>query len=388
MGCPSADLVVATGRRPCDGRRREPPATPDYAAKLRAQVDELQKSLASLLDVAKRGGGGIGGGRGGDDDVGARGSGVPDLPSLPEEIKDDAEIKKLYAQHLREMLKLQLNIGRESRVVELERLRTEMVQLKDGIVPPKGGAAQQQQPYPPYPPPLRVLSARAPALRTEPRRASVPAAATATAVPEPSLRRVSGRGPRGRFGTRGRAAAEGMTPDPRPFTRLSPPPRATRRRASPENAPSAGRQSRRSKTSGPNGVALRPAERPDRAGEDGPAPRGGRRQRIRGERQRVRVSDSSQRRRLVLQRRPARALATGSWRDVPRVTVRVMMEGAGPMDLKDSPSHSWRALRGPRTLARRLRRAVRARAAHGTIRFDRAGAARYKRRAVSFAESR
>ena len=32
-----------------DGRRREPPATPDYAAKLRAQVDELQKSLASLL---------------------------------------------------------------------------------------------------------------------------------------------------------------------------------------------------------------------------------------------------------------------------------------------------------------------------------------------------
>ena len=164
----------------------------------------MQKSLASLLDVAKRGGGGIGGGRGGDDDVGARGSGVPDLPSLPEEIKDDAEIKKLYAQHLREMLKLQLNIGRESRVVELERLRTEMVQLKDGIVPPKGGAAQQQQPYPPYPPPPPgYYQPGYQPLRTEPRRASVPAAATATAVPEPSLRRVSGRGPRGRFGTRG-----------------------------------------------------------------------------------------------------------------------------------------------------------------------------------------
>ena len=46
---------------------------------------------------------------------GGRGAGRVDVPALPDEIKDDAEIKSLYAQHLREMLKMQLNIGRESR---------------------------------------------------------------------------------------------------------------------------------------------------------------------------------------------------------------------------------------------------------------------------------
>ena len=327
MGAPyGADrsLVAVAAATRGDGRRREPPATPDYAAaKLRTQVDELQKSLASLLDVAKRGGGGIGGGRGGDDDVGARGSERSGSSSLPEEIKDDAEIKKLYAQHLREMLKLQLNIGRESRVVELERLRTEMVQLKDGIVPLRRAEAETQQPcsVPAVPAASSgVLSARVPALRTEPRRASVPAAATATAVPEPSLRRVSGRGPRGRFGTRGtrgggghdrtRVRSRGVArAGPRPPTRAS----LSRKRAL-RRSPIASFQderAERARAHARGGIA--PGRR--RRGR-GSRSRGGRRRRQRilgGERQRVRAQRLVlQRRRLVLQRRLARALATGS----------------------------------------------------------------------------
>ena len=54
-------------------------------------------------------------------------SGIPGVPSLPAELGEDMEIKKLYAQHVREMLKLQLEIGREGREVELEKLKSEMV---------------------------------------------------------------------------------------------------------------------------------------------------------------------------------------------------------------------------------------------------------------------
>ena len=197
-----------------------------------------------------------------------RGSGVPDLPSLPEEIKDDAEIKKLYAQHLREMLKLQLNIGRESRVVELERLRTEMVQLKDGIVPPKGGAAQQQQPYPPYPPPPPgYYQPGYQPYGQSPGVPPYPQQQQQQPFPNRPFDESPGVGPEDDLGPAGRAAAEGMTPDPRPFTRRSG--EATPADAgipSLENAPSAGRQSRRSKTSGPNGRALTPvAESPGTA---------------------------------------------------------------------------------------------------------------------------
>ena len=49
---------------------------------------------------------------------------------------------------------MQLNIGRESRAVELERLRTEMLQLKDGIMAqPQGHHAPPAHAPPPYPPP-------------------------------------------------------------------------------------------------------------------------------------------------------------------------------------------------------------------------------------------
>ena len=394
VGAPyGADPFARRGRddERGDGRRREPPATPDYAAKLRAQVDELQKSVASLLDVAKRGGGGIGGGRGGDDDVGARGSGVPDLPSLPEEIKDDAEIKKLYAQHLREMLKLQLNIGRESRVVELERLRTEMVQLKDGIVPPKGGAAQQQQPYPPYPPPPPgYYQPGYQPYGQSPGVPPYPQQQQQQPFPNRPFDESPGVGPEDDLGPAGRAAAEGMTPDPRPFTRRSG--EATPADAgipSLENAPSAGRQSRRSKTSGPNGRALTPvAESPrDGAGEDGVRARaeggdGSEYSVVSGSESEYSdsyysdddsyYSDDSRER-----------LRQGLGRDVPRVTVRVMMEGAGPMDLKDSPARLVAALyEGHEPSRDASGGAVRARgplmepSSH-----DRAGAARYKWRA-------
>ena len=118
--------------RSSDGRRAQ---TPDYASSLRRQVKELQEQLGDMLVAVKKtaaAGGGGGGGKGN----------VHEMPELPKEVANDKDIKQLYEAHLKEMLKLQLEIGRESRVVELERLRTEMLQLKDGIVP---GQHQQQQ---------------------------------------------------------------------------------------------------------------------------------------------------------------------------------------------------------------------------------------------------
>ena len=159
------------GARDGGGARGEASAasggTPEYASKLKSQVEELQRSLESLLEVA-RSGRGFGGGsnRGGGDAEGGGGGGsargaVPDLPRLPDEIKNDEEMKRMYAEHVRDMLKLQLDIGREARVVELERLRTEMLQLKDGILPAdatrraaNAAAANVPAAYPPgYPPP-------------------------------------------------------------------------------------------------------------------------------------------------------------------------------------------------------------------------------------------
>jgi hypothetical protein len=65
-----------------------PPKTPDYAAQLRSQVEGLQGQLGKLLELS--GGGGFGG-KSGD------GNGILGMPSLPVELGEDAEIKKLYA---------------------------------------------------------------------------------------------------------------------------------------------------------------------------------------------------------------------------------------------------------------------------------------------------
>ena len=86
----------------------------------------------------------------------------------------------------------------------------------------------------------------------------------------------------------------------------------------------------------------------------------------------------------------ARPAAPRARARLPRVTVRVMTEGAGPMDLKDSPARLVAALYEGHepSLDVSARRSV-ARAAHGTIVFDRGGAARYKWRArVSAASCR
>ena len=96
----------------------KPPKTPDYAAQLRSQVEGLQGQLKQLLELS-------GGG------AKTAASVIPGMPSLPVELGEDAEMKKLYAAHMREMLKLQLEIGRESREVELERLRSEMQRIRD-----------------------------------------------------------------------------------------------------------------------------------------------------------------------------------------------------------------------------------------------------------------
>ena len=127
--------------RSSDGRRAQ---TPDYASSLRRQVKELQEQLGDMLVAVKKTAAGGGGGGGG----GGKGN-VHEMPELPKEVANDKDIKQLYEAHLKEMLKLQLEIGRESRVVELERLRTEMLQLKDGIVPGQHQQQQHQQQQPP-----------------------------------------------------------------------------------------------------------------------------------------------------------------------------------------------------------------------------------------------
>ena len=148
------------------GGGKAPPKTPDYAAQLRSQVEGLQGQLSKLLELSG-GGGGAGfrsGGGGGGGGGGA--GGIPGMPSLPAELGEDAEIKKLYAAHMREMLKLQLEIGRESREVELERLRSEMHRIREGPLDGRdsaspdgsgggGGGGGGFAPYQPLPP-LRV----------------------------------------------------------------------------------------------------------------------------------------------------------------------------------------------------------------------------------------
>merc|ERR1719218_296187 len=119
-----------------------------------------------------------------------------------------------------------------------------------------------------------------------------------------------------------------MTPDPRPFTRRSG--EATPADAgipSPGDAPSAGRQSRRSKGSGPNGRALTPVAESPRgdAGEGGDRADGSEYSVVSGSGSEYSdsyysdddsyYSDDSRER-----------LRQGLGRDAPRVTVRVMME--------------------------------------------------------------
>ena len=233
---------------------------------------------------------------------------------------------------------------------------------------------------------LRVLSARVPALRTEPRRASVPAAAAATAVPEPSLRRVSGVGPEDDLGPAGRGGgrydpgpsvrSRVARARPRPPTRASPLSKRALRRS--PIASFQDERAERARAHARGGIA--PGRR--RRGR-GSRSRGGRRwQRILGgERQRVRYSDSYYSDDDSYYSDDSRERATGSRAGRSSRHGSGDDGSAGPMDLKDSPARLVAAVRGPRTLARRLRRAVRARGPPEPSSHDRAGAARHKWRA-------
>ena len=389
--------------------------TPEYASKLKSQVEELQRSLESLLEVA-RSGRGFGGGsnRGGGDAEGGGGGGsargaVPDLPRLPDEIKNDEEMKRMYAEHVRDMLKLQLDIGREARVVELERLRTEMLQLKDGILPAdatrravNAAAANVPAAYPGYPPPPYAFPG-----------------AYGSAGPGPY---APGGGPGGdpgaahsdTLGPAARAAAADMDQTPaanRPFTRVS----GELRGVEPDGVLDSGAPSRRSRGSGGGSRAGPPQARDPPQG--GPGPRaltpvvediggespgvvppgvspgegdarseysideggsrsdfdsGGSYDSGDGSSDSYYSDDDSERR-----------LRRGLGREVPRRTVRVVLEGAGPMELKDSPARLVAALYEGHEPSRDAGGgAVRARgpllepSGH-----DRGGAARYKWRA-------
>lgn len=91
------------------------PAYIDYSdfCALRSLVRGQLKQLLELNGAGKSNGGNGGGGAAA---APAR-EGISGVPSLPAELTEDSEIKMLYAEHLRDMLKLQLEIGRESRQV-------------------------------------------------------------------------------------------------------------------------------------------------------------------------------------------------------------------------------------------------------------------------------
>lgn len=322
-----------------DDRRQEDSKkeTPDYASALKTQVDELQKSLASLLELAKKGGG-LGGGGGSD----SSSSNVRDLPQLPDEIKDDAEIKSLYAQHMREMLKMQLNIGRESRAVELERLRTEMLQLKDGTYVASGGGGgggapppqQQQMQYPPpYPYPPPQYGHPPPGY---PRYGQTPYPGVLPPYGQSPMYTNDGQ-------QRGPGGVGGVDETPGMDGPMDGPP------GGPMGGPMDGMD-------GPPGVPPLDGMKTPVPLERGTSKRGGSKKgnldpvaegedksdytygsgsdygSDYGSEDSYMTDDSRDR------------LRRGLGRDFPRVTVRVMMEGAGPMDLKDSPARLVAAL--------------------------------------------
>ena len=297
--------------------------------------------------MAKKGGG-FGGGGGGSSDSATGGDGrvLPSLPTLPDEIKDDAEIKSLYAQHLREMLKMQLNIGRESRAVELERLRSEMLQLRDGITHPQGGQAQhaQQAPppqyhYPQYPPPYGHPPPGwnppygQPPPGWNPPYGQPPPYGPPVPYGQSPMYTNDGERNAGGGGVPETPAVGGLSGDADAEASGEAFPEARDDRRTPggkvlERGASKRGGSKKEKDGGLGAVAEGDAVQSDYSYGSG------------SEYASSYASDSDS----YMTDDSRDRLRKGLGRDFPRVTVRVMMEGAGPMDLKDSPARLVAAL--------------------------------------------
>ena len=247
---------------------------------------------------------------------------------------------------------MQLNIGRESRAVELERLRTEMLQLKDGITTTRADAGHhahaQNMGAPSYPPPQYAYP---PPYGAPPPPHGYPPPPYGQSPAPPYGAPPYGQSPVMMNDGETRPGGFGIPPGGADETPVAPGGGA--RPGSPSPGPEQGLGddgltpapelarggskrggSRRGPgldavAEGPEGVAPAPGDAKSDysygSGSDSGSAYG-------SDSDSYMTDDSRDR------------LRRGLGRDFPRVTVRVMMEGAGPMDLKDSPARLVAAL--------------------------------------------